>query len=216
MKWVFYLLLAANLVFGGFLYLRESTPNPDAQIIGLQMNADQVNVLPPPDPASVPPVTPPRETACLQWGSFAATDLFRAQAALDRLAIGERVRRIEVGVTTSYWVHIPPLASKPAMDRKIGELKALGVSDYSPILEPGRWRYAISLGLFRSEDGAKKYLAQLRGKGVRSATVGAREQRAMQTAFLIIRPTEEESARLVELSVELPGSEIRAVECPAG
>jgi cell division septation protein DedD len=215
MRWVFYLLLAANVVFGGFLYLRESAPNPDAQIIGLQMNADQVNVLPAPTPAAEPAVVEKRATACLQWGGFAATDLPRAQAVLDRLAIGERARRIEVGVTTSYWVHIPPLASKPAMDRKTSELKALGVDDYSPILEPGRWRYAISLGLFRSEEGARKYLAQLRGKGVRSAIVGEREQRAMQAAFLVIEPTEEESARLVELSAELPGSEIRAVECPA-
>ena len=36
------LLLAANLVFAGFVYLRESAPDPDAQLPGLQMNADQI------------------------------------------------------------------------------------------------------------------------------------------------------------------------------
>jgi hypothetical protein len=55
----------------------------------------------------------------------------------------------------------------------------------------------------------------LRGKGVRSAVVGSREQRVTQTAFLISDPTDGDSANLVLLKREFPGSELRAVECPA-
>ena len=99
------------------------------------------------------------------------------------------------------------------MERKAAELRNLGVDEYFPILDPGRWRYAISLGVFRSEEGATRFLGQLRQMGVRSATVGEREQRVTQTAFVISEPTEGESVKLTDLRNEFPGSDLRAVEC---
>ena len=100
------------------------------------------------------------------------------------------------------------------MDRKTIQLKERGVTDYSPILEAGRWRYAISLGVFRDEGGAKKRLALLQKKGVRSAQIGEREQRVTQTAFIVRDPTEAQSAQMVNLKAEYPGSDPRAVDCP--
>jgi hypothetical protein len=214
MRWVFLLLLAANIGFGVFVYLRDKAPSPDAQLLALQMNADQVRIVPP-RPAPAPaPVTASARATCIEWGGFGTGELARAQGALDRVALGARARRVEVGVTAGYWVFIPPLRSQAAMERKVNELRDLGVNEYFPVLDPGRWRYAISLGVFRSEEGATRYLAQLRQKGVRSATVGEREQRVTQTAFLIGDPTDVESAKLAELKDEFPGSELRAVECP--
>jgi len=213
MKWVFLLLLAANIGFGVFVYLSDRMPNPDAQLIALQTNADKVQIVtprPPPPPAPVPAKT---RAACIEWSGFGA-QLTRAQGALDRHALGARARRAEVSVTAGYWVFVPPLRSQVAMERKIAELRKLGVEEYFPVLDQGRWRYAISLGVFRNEEGAGRYLAQLRQMGVRSATVGEREQRVIQTAFLISDPTEEESAKLAQLQTEFPGSEFRAVDCP--
>lgn len=213
MKWVFLLLLAVNIGFGVFVYLRDKAPNPDAQLIALQMNADKVRIVPP-RPAPVPaPATASARAACIEWGGFGTGELARAQGALDRLALGARARRVEISVTAGYWVFIPPLRSQAAMERKVSELRQLGINEYFPVLDPGRWRYAISLGVFRSEQGATRYLAQLRQDGVRSATVGEREQRVTQTAFLFSEPTEEESAKLAELKNEFPGTELRVVEC---
>ena len=213
MRWVFLLLLAVNVGFGVFVYLRDKAPNPDAQLIALQMNADKVQIVPP-RPAPAPaPVTALARATCLEWGSFGAGELARAQSALDRIALGARARRAQVGVIAGYWVYVPPLRSQAAMERKAAELRNLGVDEYFPILDPGRWRYAISLGVFRSEEGATRYLAQLRQMGVRSATVGEREQRMTQTAFLISEATDEESAKLADLRNEFPGSELRTVEC---
>jgi SPOR domain len=221
MKWIFFLLLAANLVFGGYAYLREHAPNPDAQLVRAQLNADQLRIVPPREKPVAPPAPPasPVQSAagpstCMEWGSFGGGELSRAQLAVDRLALGERVRRIDVPVTAGFWVYIPPLRSKADMDRKAAELKELGIIDHYPVMETGRWRYSISLGIFRSEDGAKKYLAALREKGVRSATVGRREQRVSQTAFLVRDPTEQDSASLVVLKSEFPGTDLRATECP--
>ncbi len=215
MRWGFFLLLAANLGLAAFVYLKDRLPNPDAQIRAQQLNADQVRIVAPrlvapPNPA----VTAQRSGVCVEWGSFGAAALPKAQAALDLLGIGERTRTIDVAVTTSYWVYIAPLGSQTDTNRKASELKQLGVTDYSTILESGRWRYAISLGVFRNEDGAKKHLALLRGKGVRSAQLGEREQRVAQTAFLVQNPSEAQSAQLVNLKTEYPGSELRVLDCP--
>jgi len=151
---------------------------------------------------------------CVEWGNFGAADSVKAQAALEALALGERVRKMDVAVSTSYWTYIPPLKSKRDMDRKAVELRTRGITEYSPILESGRWRYAISLGFFRTEDTARRQLAWLRGKGVRSAQIGEREQRTMQTAFLMRDPTEAQSAQLVNLKTNFPNSSVRAVDCP--
>jgi len=212
MRWVFLLLLAANIGFGVFVYLSERMPSPDAQLIALQVNADKVQIVAPRPPP--PPAPAKARAACIEWSGFGAVELARAQSALDRHALGTRARRAEVSVTAGYWVFMPPLRSQTAMERKIAELRKLGVTDYFPILDQGRWRYAISLGVFRSEEGASRYLAQLRQMGVRSATVGEREQRVTQTAFLISEPTEEESGKWAQLKNEFPGSEFRPVDCP--
>ena len=215
MKWVFFVLLAASLGLAAFDYLRDWLPNPDAQLVRQQMNADQIQIVAPRlMPAPAPLASTPGPGVCLEWGSFGAIDLPRAQAALDALALGERVRRTEVGVLTSYWIYIPPLKSRSEMDKKTIELKERGVADYSPMLEAGRWRYAISLGVYRNEDGAKKQLGLLRQKGVRSAQIGEREQRVTQTAFLVRDPTEAQSAKLANLKTEYPGSDLRALDCP--
>ena len=221
MKWIFFLLLAANLVFGGYVYLREQAPNPDGQLVRNQLNADQLRIVPPRAKHVMPPAPPAQPvqasaaaSACMEWGSFGGGELARAQVGVDRLALGDRVRRIDVPVMAGFWVYIPPMKSKAEMDRKAGELKDLGIIEHYPVMETGRWRFAISLGIFRSEESAKKYLATLRQKGVRSAISGKREQRVSQTAFLITGPTDEDSANLVVLKSEFPGTELRAVECP--
>ena len=215
MKWLFFALLAANLGLAAFAYMRERMPDPDAQLVKQQLNAEQIRIVAPrPAPPPAPVAAAPAPGVCMEWGSFGGTDVPRAQAALDALALSEGARRTEVAVTTSYWVYIPPLKSKSELDRKTGELKERGVNDFTSILEAGRWRYAIALGVFRSEDGAKKHLAQLREKGVRSAQVGEREQRIIQAAFLVRDPTVEQSAQLAGLKAGFPGSDLRAVDCP--
>lgn len=214
MKWVFMLLLAINIGFGVFVYLRDNVPDPDAQLVALQMNAEKIQIVQPRPMPAPAPVTASARAVCIEWSSFSAGEVARVQGALDRLALGARARRTEVGVTAGYWVFMPPLRSQAAMERKAAELRELGVDEYFPILEPGRWRYAISLGVFRSEEGATRFLAQLRQLGVRSATVGEREQRVTQTAFVVSEPTEGESVKLADLRNEFPGSELRTVECP--
>ena len=215
MKWMFFVLLAASLGLDAVTYVRDQLPNPDAQLVSQQMNADQIRIVAPrPVPAPAPVAPAPGPGACLEWGNFSAAELPKVKAALDVLALGERVRKIDVAVATSYWIYIAPLKSNAELQRKVNELNARGISEYSPILEAGPWRYAISLGVFRNEEGARKYLTLLRGKGVRSAQLGERVQRTTETAFLVRDPTAAQSMQLANLKAEYTGSDLRAVDCP--
>ncbi|MFN0038752.1 MAG: hypothetical protein ACKVP2_04495 [Burkholderiales bacterium] len=219
MKTVFFLLLAVNLVVAGIITMRELTPNPDALLAGQQIHADQIVTIPPrprPPPESAAPATPaPDKTAvCMEWASFGAVELTKAEKSLEGLRLGARLQRTEVSVPSRFWVFVPPMRNKVQMEKKMAELKALGVAELYPMLEPGPDLHAISLGIFRSEDGARKYLATLRDIGVRSAKVGEREQRITQTSLVIRNPSDQESTRLVELKTEYAGSDIRVVKCP--
>ena len=54
------------------------------------------------------------------------------------------------------------------------ELKQMGVTDFFVVQESGANHFAISLGVFSSEGGARDRLDALKGQGVRSAKVGPR------------------------------------------
>jgi hypothetical protein len=79
-------------------------------------------------------------------------------------------------------------------------------------------QFAISLGIFSTEEAAGKYLEQLRAKGVKSAVTGPRTQEIDATLFQIRDSSEAMSAQMAKLKLDFPGSELKAVECrkPAG
>ncbi len=99
------------------------------------------------------------------------------------------------------------------MERKANQLRELGIAELETITEPGRWLYAISLGVFQKEISARNYGDVLKASGVRTAVVGEREQQVMQTTLTVRAPSTSESARLVELAARFPGSDMRAGEC---
>ena len=215
MKVFVLILVVANLALAGFVFLRESTPSPDRQIQRRQLNADQIRIIPEPPPRAPTPAKVAAVAAtCLEWGGFGPTDMPRAEAALETLALGDKLRKVDVTVQTTYWVYVPPQKSKADLDHKLKELKDLGIADLAPVIEGVRWRYAISLGLFRNEEGAKKFLAAVRDKGV-PAQLGPREQKVNQSAFLVREPTETQSLQITNFKNDYPGSEMRTIPCPA-
>ena len=210
MRTLFFLMLLANVVLAGYAWYASLQTNPDAALLDQQVNADKIRII-----APRPMVPPPRpKPTCLEWGSFGAGDLKSAQAVLDTLELGERLTSHDVQVVAGFWVYIPPLKNKVEVDRKIAELERLGVKDYYAVEGQGAMKNAISLGIFRTEEAATGYLEGLQQKGVRSARVGNREHRVIQTAFVVRAPDVALTARLAELRLQFPGSELRAVDCP--
>ena len=225
-------LLFVNLGFFAYHHFPGGTDEAAAQIDALQINPEKIvpiaveavssvapvsvsNAPVPVAPAALSPV-PAAITAppsCVEWGLFAGSEVARADAALVALGLpaGNTQRRITE--VDGYWVHMAPLKTKGELDRKVGELKALGVAEFFVVQETGQWRNAVSLGLFKNEDAAKAELERLRERGVRSAMVTRRERFLKQVAFVVSDPTAATMIRLAELQKSFPAAEIKTGSC---
>ncbi|MGA9666110.1 MAG: SPOR domain-containing protein [Gallionella sp.] len=151
--------------------------------------------------------------ACLEWGDFSGPDLARATAALSALQLGDKLSRRQVEQDIGYWVYIPPLKNRAAMNRKIAELKALGVTEYFVVQGAGHWQNAISLGVFKSRDAAQNFLNYLHSKGVHTAKVGERASKLKTTIFKLNRIDAPTLEKLTAMQKDFAGSELKNVPC---
>lgn len=219
MRIFFLLLLLANLGFFAYHHYLGEADETAAQIALLQINPEKISKVTAspvtPTRALAPPPASPVPAACVEWGVFSGAEVARAEAAFAALALPDAVTQRLVSDGNGYWVHMPPLKTKAEVDRKVGELKALGVNDFFVVQEAGPWRNAISLGLFKSEEAANAQLAVLRERGVRSAIVTRRENFLKQVSWLVREPDATVIARLTALQAEFPAAALKAGGCPA-
>ncbi len=150
---------------------------------------------------------------CLEWGEFSGTERVRANAALAELNLGEGLVQRQNDSTTGYWVYMPPLKTRAAVNKKIAELTGMGVEDYFIVQESGRWKNSISLGLFKTEEAANNYLVHLRSKGVRSAVVGARANNIKITIFMLKNLDKDVTKKIHLLHKKFAGSELKQTAC---
>jgi hypothetical protein len=233
MRTVFLILLLANLGF--FAWWRYGSP-PDAAAdpapLARQIEPEKLKIVAPKDlppqappkpvaavkaePTPTPPAPSPAGLKCMEWGSFTIADAPRGEKTLEPLALGARLAQRRTEETAGWWVFIPPQARAPngrqAALKKAAELKALGIEDYFIVQEEGQHRWALSLGVFRTEDAARARLAVLQAQGVRSAVVGARET-VVPKVWLQVKGVDPAlEAKLKELAVQIESTELRT--CP--
>jgi len=224
----FLILLLANVGF--FAWWRYGSP-PDAAAdpapLARQIDPEKLKVIAPkdlplPSPAkpvaalkAEPPPPAPIAVKCLEWGSFTLTDVSRAEKTLEPLALGARLGQKRTEETAGFWVFIPPQKApnpRQAALRKAAELRSLGVEDYFIVQEEGQHRWALSLGVFRTEEAAQARLATLRNQGVRTATVGTRET-VVPKVWLQVKGVDPAlEAKLKELTVQVESTELRACQ----
>lgn len=120
--------------------------------------------------------------ACTEIGNFNEADASRFEQQLAVLALGNRLSRRVIQEKTSYMVFMPAQGNKENADKKVAQLRALGVTDFYVIQDSSELRWGISLGIFSSETAAQARLAQLNQQGVRSARIGERNA-ASKLAF---------------------------------
>lgn len=225
MRALFLLLVLANLVFLAYTQFAREDADAGARIAQLELAPDKVKQIqsavqaPPERPKAqgraIPPAVPkPAPAACLEWGLFAGPAVAKAEGALAQLELP--AGRIERTVADSggYWVYLPPQKAKADVDRKIGELKEFGVTEFFVVQEAGQWRNAISLGIFRTDEAAQAFLGKLRERGVRTAVAGRRENFLKQVAFHVREPDPALVAKLTEMQKAFPGTEMKAGPCP--
>jgi hypothetical protein len=217
LKFFFWLLLLANaLAFAasrGYLGDFGGKDREPARLAN-QLNAAQIRIVPAsaaveaPPPAAPPPAAP-KAIACYEIGPFPIADANRFDAQLTPLGLGGKVTRHTIGEASSYIVFIPPLASKEAAEKKSAELRALGVGNFFVIPDNTPMRWAISLGVFKTEQAAQNQLAALNKQGVRTARVGPRPGANTRMSFQLRDLSADSKARVERIRLGFPGSETR-------
>jgi hypothetical protein len=162
--------------------------------------------------APVPPAST-KLAACVEWGPFSATDSARVESALEPLALGAKLVMRRTEENAGWWVFMPPQGSRQAAVQKTGELKRFGVDEFFIVQEEGKWRFAISLGVFKTEEAARAKLAELRGKNVRSAQVGPRDAVVTRVSYQLRDLGEQAAGRFAEVRKGFAAVELK--ECGA-
>ena len=214
MRTLFLLVVLVNVLF--FAWSRYVAPPEavaDPQPLVRQIEPQKLKVIAPGElpPVAARPAPAPMALKCIEWGSFTVADASQAQAALEPLQLGPRLGQRRTEESAGWWVFIPPQGSRPAAQKKAAELKALAVDDYFVVQEDGPYRWALSLGVFRSEEAAQARLTTLREQGVRSAQVGPRETPVAKVWLQVKAVDAGLYARLKEVARGMEGSELR--EC---
>ena len=198
LKFIFWSLLCINAVLFAFGrgYLGNFKPDEhEPARIARQLGTDKLQLLtasasaarpavvaePAPAEASAAPVL----VACTEIDNVGEREARRLDKLLAPLALGEKLSKDEVEVQeiSSHMVMIPPLGSKEAADAKAAELKELGVSNYFIMNDSSAAKWAISLGVFKSEAAAQTLLAALKKQGVNGAKIVGRPSSATRLAY---------------------------------
>jgi hypothetical protein len=212
----FFLVLLAVLGFGLHLWL--SAPQERADFAAREKNRDEVRIV---------AVTPPniaaqraedtRKTqqsligaACVEFSGIPAADAQRAREAFNALQLGTRLSERRVEEIKLHWVFTPPTPDRRAAETRMADLRRQGVQEMS--IRPDN---AISLGVFSSEEAARRFLTALQARGVRGAEQGPFTRELRELVMLIREPDTELVARLTVLQRDYPGAQLRAVTCPA-
>ncbi len=136
----------------------------------------------------------PDALVCLAWRQLTPAEADKVAAMMGkRFAEFKLSRKAAAAEGNGWWVYIPPLPGKAEADKKAGELRDLGVSDFF-IVQEGPSRHAISLGIFSAEKGAADRLAELKAKGVRSAVFGPRPSKETVVTLQVRGPVGQKAA----------------------
>jgi hypothetical protein len=214
-RFLFFLLLLAVLAFGAHLWLEEHAQRPDLSAREINPGAVRIVSVTPPTIAAKAVADRQRATqalagaACVEFSGVAAADAARAHDAFAAMHLGNRLLEHPVEDVSRYWVFVPPAADRRGAEGTVTQLKRLGVGDVS--IRPDN---AISLGVFSSEEAARRFLASLAARGVRGAEVGPFTKEVRGVTMLVREPDTETVARLAILQRDFPGSSLHAVACP--
>lgn len=230
MKPLVFLLLLVNLLFYAFSEGYFGQPeNPDGGRLERQVQPERMHIVSRGEPVAplnvvpavkpVEPVEPVRHEenasdpvskteevaeVCLAWENLSSLEADHLSALLaDQFADFKLTRRQADGEVNGWWIYIPALPGKAEVEKKAGELRQFGVTDYF-VIPDGPNRFAISLGVFTSEKRAQERLAEVKGKGVRSARLAPRPGKDGTISLRATGPAEPKAALFEAVGQVLP------------
>lgn len=113
----------------------------------------------------------PAALACLEAGPLDDSRLASVQTWIRGLPDGVQAQLDRRSEPASFMVYVPPSASAAEAQRRVEQLRQARIGDLFVINE-GPLRLAISLGVFRSVEGARTHQLALVARGVSDAQVG--------------------------------------------
>jgi hypothetical protein len=132
-----------------------------------------------PEPAPQPPAAsqairtaPVLVQSCLEFGPMSDDEAVRVRQALAAGGLLERTVQAPMMATASWWVHVPPRRSLVQAENEVARLRGAGVRDAYVVLEQGDMRFAVSLGLFRTEEAARSVADQMKSRAAQQEHVG--------------------------------------------
>jgi hypothetical protein len=214
-RFLFFILLLATLGFGAHLWLSASAENHDFST--RERNRDEVRIV-----AVTPPTVAARDAeqtrqtvqslagaACVEFSGIAGADIARGRDAFAALKLGERLVERRVEEITRYWVFMAPVSDRRSAEISMAQLRRQGVTEMS--IRPDN---AISLGVFSTEEAARRYLSSVETKGVKGADAGPFTKDLREIVMLVREPDTETVARLALLQRDFTNAQLRAVPCP--
>jgi len=215
-RFLFFLLLLAVIALGAHIALSVQSERSDFS--ARERNRDEVRVV-----AVTPPNVAARRAeearrtvqslagaACVEFSGIAPADAARARESFNALQLGTRMTERRVEEITRHWVFIAPARDRRTAEATMATLRRQGVTEMS--IRPDN---AISLGVFSTEDAARRFVTSLEAKGVRGAEQGPFTRDLRELVMLVREPDTELVSRLALLQREFAGSQLRAVPCPA-
>jgi hypothetical protein len=212
---LFFLLLIAVVALGVHLALTRHVERSDFS--ARERNRDEVRIV-----AVTPPTVAARRAeenrktqqslagaACVELSGIAPGDAARAHDAFVALALGPRLTERRVEDITRHWVFMPAARDRRTAEATMAQLRKQGVNDIS--IRPDN---SVSLGVFSSEEAARRFLGQVEAKGVRGAEQGPFVKELREVVMLVREPDTELVSRLTLLQRDFPASRLRAVTCP--
>jgi hypothetical protein len=194
--------------------MQQLTPTQARQAAASAAPAPQAEVAmsaPEPAPEPAPAPVPRNLVACMQAGPFSTADARRFEARVARLGLAPRQSRIEIPhqEVTSRLVYLPPNGGREGAQRRVAELRERGVTnlfimqnDTSPL------RYAISLGVFKSDGAAQKLVADLQRQGVRGVRILPRGPQVTRAGYQYRQIDAAERDRLTGIADDYSGVDI--------
>ena len=138
-----------------------------------------------------PAITPAQ--LCVEFPPMEAEKAQSVELGLKQAGISVEANTSETA--NSFIVYLAPSESTKEAQRKLAELKRQGVED-AFLMQDGPLKLGISLGLFRSEEGAKSLVQQLATKGIRSAKVAPSSAAKLGKTMLRARGSESQISKV--------------------
>lgn len=215
-RFLFLILLVANFAFATHIYLDHTKPS-QATPIETNRDAIQVDLITDPVKAQSDAFAAKKlvETlmgaTCLQLG-VKPNDAARAQSILATLNLSNQLTQKNTEEFTRFAVALPIQASRKAADTLVVNLKKANVKDVLIMADN-----SISLGLFSTEEAAKRIVSELQTKAsvqVKGISITAKNPVAKETLFQILSPDAALINRLAVMQRDFESSTLSGIDCP--